>query len=196
MNLGESKIDASAITVPSDGECSGKNKSFGKYLQEKREAKKMSVRKLASKAKISYAELSRIENGKTPTPSTLKKLSPYLSEPLDELLFHAGYNIQTDTDSSIYVDFQGNEINLEEKALRLYSFNVEFFFQLDDWIEHCSQEDIELVSQFIQVLNFKRMLRKNSEPNVPTELSFLGICESLNSLLQASSYLINNVSSN
>lgn len=198
MNLGESKINASAITVPctTDGECSGENESFGKYLQKKREAKKMSVRKLASKAKIGYAELSRIENGKKPTPTTLKKLSPYLSEPLDDLLFRAGYNIQTNTDSSIYVDFQGNEINLEEKALRLYSFNVEFFFQLDDWIEHCSQEDIELVSQFIQVLNCKRILKKDSTSTVSTELSFLSICDSLNSLLQASSHLINDVSSN
>ncbi len=187
MKISSSSTEVPVTSIPNlcDEDCSNGNLGFGNFLRNKREDKKLSVRKLASKAKISYAELSRIENGKRPTPSTLRKLSPYLSVPLDQLLITAGYNIQTDTDSPVYVDFNGNEINFKEKALKLYTKDVELFFQLDRWAEHCDKEDSELVNQFIQILERKNQLRREPKTQDVTDQAFLNICVALCSLIQA-----------
>lgn len=162
---------------------------LGKHLQQEREARGMTVRQLAAKAKLSYSELSRIENGKTATPSTLRKLSPYLSIPIDILLSEAGYSFQTDRNGPIYVDFDGNEISLEEKAQKIYSKNVEFFFQLDHWIEQCNNEDIDLVLKFLQIIERKNCMIEDSNDQTQAKISFLKLYNGLQSLVQAGSTL-------
>lgn len=191
MSPNKNKSFFPATTVPSDskGECSGRDENFGKYLRERRKAKNMSLRQLASKAKVGYSELSRIEHGKIASASTLRKLCPYLSEPFDVLLAKAGYSFQTDTDSSIYIDLQGNKIDLEEKALKLYTKNVEFFFQLDHWIENSSEEDMELISQFIKIMEKRDKLNKESSDTTSIKKSYLSIFDSIKSSMQASLHL-------
>ena len=131
--------------------------NVGGFLKTKREEKKLSLRALASLAKISYAELSRIENGKvTPTTLTLKKIAPYLAVPYDELLFQADYSFQAKGDDPIYLDLQGNVVNLMEKAIRLYTKNVELFFLLDQWFDYCSNEDEEMLTQLL-ALSIKKI---------------------------------------
>lgn len=161
--------------------------SFGKHLQEARLSKKLTVRQLAAKAKISYAELSRIENGKPPTASTLRKLSPYLSIPFDMLLTDAGYSFRIDSSPPVYLDLMGEEVNLTEKALNVYKRNVEFFFQLDAWIQNCSDQEIELTSQFLFILNKKRELEQEPDSSREGENPFQKIFTGLLSLIQACS---------
>ena len=191
MSQDKDKLYTPAITDPPTptGECSGRDEHFGDYLRNKRTEKKMTLRQLASKAKIGYSELSRIEHGKAASPSTLRKLSPYLTEPFNTLLFKAGFSFQTNTDSPIYVDLHGNEVNLEEKALKLYSKNVELFFQLDQWIENSSEEDIALISQFIQILEQKDKLIKNPLDTTSLKMSYLSICDSIKSAIQGALHL-------
>ncbi len=178
-----------AITNPSlIEECSDRHNELGKHLRQEREARGMTVRQLASKAKLSYSELSRIENGKKmATPSTLRKLSPYLSIPMDILLLEAGYSFQTDKDGSIYVDLDGKEISLEKNALKIYSKNVEFFFQLDNWMEQCDDDDVELVIKFLQILVHKNCIKQNFNNTTQSEMSFLKLYDGLQSLIQAGS---------
>lgn len=174
-----------AAKACSEEDLTDRDIAFGKYLQEKRVEKKLTVRQLAAKAKISYAELSRIENGKPPTASTLRKLSPYLSIPIDTLLEHAGYCLSI-SHSPVYLDLEGNEINLMEKALKSYKRNVEFFFELDDWIENCSDDDIALVSQFLSILK-KRKGFEQKPDNQNNKNLFQQIFSGLQSLIQACS---------
>lgn len=168
-------------------ECSDRNNKLGKHLQQEREARGMTVRQLAAKAKLSYAELSRIENGKKmPTPSTLRKLSPYLSIPINTLLLEAGYSFQTDRNGPIYVDLDGKEITLEEKALKIYSKNVEFFFLLDRLVEQCNDEDIELVKNFLQIIERKNCMEQDSNNTTQANISFSKLYQGLQLLIQAS----------
>lgn len=174
-----------AAQVCSEEDLTDRDTAFGVYLQEKRVGKKLTVRQLAAKAKISYAELSRIENGKPPTASTLRKLSPYLSIPIDTLLEKAGYCFSI-SHSHVYLDLEGNEINLMEKALKSYKRNVEFFFELDDWIENCSDEDIALASQFLSILKKRKELEQKTD-NQNNKNLFQKIFSGLQSLIQACS---------
>lgn len=160
---------------------------FGQYLREIRGKKKFTVRQLASKAKISYAELSRIENGKPATPSTLRKLSPYLAIPIDSLLADAGYNFKISSASPVYLDLEGREISLIEKALKIYSRDVELFFQLDTWIEGCNDEEIELTMQFLSILKRKRNLEQGAGDESKGKNLFQKVFNGLHSLIQACS---------
>ncbi len=159
--------------------------NIGKYLKKQRARKKLTVRQLATKAKISYAELSRIENGrKPPTASTLRKLSPYLAVPIDTLLEYAGFCFKSESNSPVYLDLEGHEFSLTKTALKTYERNVEFFFQLDNWIDNCSNEDIALASQFLSILERRRAFEEESNEQKDKNL-FLKFFSGLQSLIQA-----------
>lgn len=164
-------------------ECSVRDLDLGNFLKQKRKEKHLTVRQLAAKAKISYSELSKIENGKTATPSTLRKLSPYLSLPIETLLSTAGFSFKVDTDSPTYLDLEGNRINLKEHALKLYSRDVELFFHLDDWINDSSNEDVELLLQFLCILKQKQALELEQKTQIKT--GFFKIFNGLQALIQA-----------
>lgn len=166
-------------------ECSERYISLGKFLQNRREEKHLTVRQLAAKAKISYSELSKIENGKSVTPSTLRRLSPHLSIAYDILMSKAGYSFQTDTDSPIYLDLEGNKINLEKHALKLYTRNVDLFFHLDQWINDSSDDDIELLIQFLCILKRKKSIEQEQNETSKDKPVFFKIFNGLQALIQA-----------
>lgn len=187
ISVGEYGQDVVSIPAKAHSEENAINRdiAFGKYLQDKRLKKELTVRQLAAKAKISYAELSRIENGKPATASTLRKLSPYLSIPIDTLLENAGYCLSI-SHSPVYLDLDGDEINLTEMALKAYKRNVEFFFKLDDWFEDCSDDDIALVSQVLSILKKRKELEQKTD-NKNNKNLFQQIFSGLQSLIQACS---------
>ena len=56
-------------------------------LREVRQRKGLSIRRLAAKAKVGFANIHRIETGKvTPSLATLEKLAKALRVPVTELL--------------------------------------------------------------------------------------------------------------
>ncbi|MDP4098997.1 helix-turn-helix domain-containing protein [Paenibacillus sp. P96] len=69
------------------------NPSFGKYLKQLREQRKVSINQLAEAAGISNSQISRIENGLRgiPKPATIRKIADSLSVPYAEIMKQAGY---------------------------------------------------------------------------------------------------------
>lgn len=169
----------------------------GEYLRAKREAKNLSLRGLATKANISYAELSRIENGKAfPSPSTLRKIAPYLSVSYDELMLSVGYSFEAGGDDSIYLDLQGNIVNLFEKALKFYTKDVELFFLFEQWMEHCSWEDEVLISQILSLSLLENAYKKRGRNSLTErELSTLSFMEGIRCLAKSSNLLTEDDSS-
>lgn len=163
----------------------------GEYIRAKREEKNLSLRGLAAKANISYSELSRIENGKAfPSPFTLRKIAPYLSVSYDELMLSAGYSFEAGGDDSIYLDLQGNVVNLFEKALKLYSKNVELFFLFEHWLEHCSAEDEELISQILSLSLLENKCKKREKNSLTLrEQSTLNFMEGIRCMTKSSNLL-------
>lgn len=72
--------------------------NFSQYLQNLREERNLSLRKVASDAKISASLLSRVENGKRGVPKvdTLYSLAQALNVDVDEMLFLAGHKVPPD----------------------------------------------------------------------------------------------------
>lgn len=164
----------------------------GEYIRAKREAKNLSLRGLAARAKISYAELSRIENGKAfPTPATLRKIAPYLSVSYDELMLSVGYGFEAGGDDSIYLDLQGNIINLSEKALKVYTKNVELFFLFEQWLDHCSLEDEMLIFQILSLSLLENECKKREKSSLTVrEHSILNFMEGIRCLITSSNSLV------
>lgn len=115
----------------------------------------------------------------------MRKLSPYLSIPIDTLLENAGYCLSI-SHSPVYLDLDGDEINLTEMALKAYKRNVEFFFKPDDWFEDCSDDDIALVSQVLSILKKRKELEQKTD-NKNNKNLFQQIFSGLQSLIQACS---------
>lgn len=66
---------------------------IGKYIQQQRKKKGMSIRQLALYSKVSHGHLSHIERGirKTPSPEILRKIAKPLNVPYEELMTIAGH---------------------------------------------------------------------------------------------------------
>ena len=66
--------------------------TFGKRLQELRQAQKLSQRELAKKAEMDFTYLSKIETGKMPPPrkDVIERLATILAADLNELICLAG----------------------------------------------------------------------------------------------------------
>ena len=66
---------------------------LGVYVREKRQEKKLSIRKLAELAGISHTEIKRIEDGtrKQPSPQVVRSIASALGVPYEELMIAAGY---------------------------------------------------------------------------------------------------------
>ncbi len=165
----------------------------GKFLKEKRMEKGLSLRGLASKANISYAELSRIENGKAfPTPYTLKKLCPFLSIPWNDLLSAFAYSYRAeDNNEPIYLDLHGNEVDLSKKSKRLYDIDVELFFLLDEWLDNYTSESAEQISQLLLNLLTESSLNKQKPDKkmlTENDSCFLNLMDSMRGIFRASKF--------
>lgn len=182
----KSKSSITASSLSDTAEYTDRSLEFGKYLQSKREAKQLSVRKLAKKARISYSELSRIEHGKQVTPSTLRKLAPYLSVPYDVLLDKAGFSYRKDTSDPLYLDLNGSPTNLEQEALKLYSIDVELFFTLSTFIDNCNLDDSQHIKTYIEICRKKKHLSTQKKLN-SNEKMFLNLTNSLQTLIDVCS---------
>lgn len=66
---------------------------FGKYLQQLRKEKRLTLKKLGELSGLSPSYLSRVERGKRNTPNApvLKKIAPHLGLSDQEILIAAGY---------------------------------------------------------------------------------------------------------
>ncbi len=68
-------------------------KELGALIREKRDEKRLSIRKLAELAEISHTEIKRIEDGlrKQPSPQVLRSIAAALGTPYEDLMAAAGY---------------------------------------------------------------------------------------------------------
>ena len=72
------------------------NESIGKVIANAREKAGFSQRQLAQIAKISNAELSKIESGEReiPNPKTLRKITPHIGLNYNDLMYMIGLGLQ------------------------------------------------------------------------------------------------------
>lgn len=168
---------------------------MGKRLKEMRTKKKLSLRALAAKAQVSYSELSRIECGHSfPSANMLRKLSPHLSVPIDELLFMAGYNFQFPGDQSVYLNFDGEIIDMEQEATNMYCQDTALFLQLTDWYRNYNTEDAQILICLLRALKSEHHLLKDTDRKMSKEKSshFLKLMANIKSLIQICDYFLPN----
>jgi len=169
---------------------------FGKYLRSKRNAKGLSLRTLASKAKISYSALNKAENGhELPSANTLRKLAPYLGIPIDELLLNAGYHFKYPKDGPIYLNLTGEILDLEKTSSSMYNRDPELFLQITDWYKQYTKEDAETLSILLSILKAKKRMYSEEPNNNPgsREATFLKLWESLKHLIQTCNFFLSSL---
>lgn len=96
-------------------------KEVGLYIKKIREERKLSLRQLSERSGVSHAYLSQIENGKrgVPSPDIIKKISPHLNVPYQELMKVAGHITEDISEGSLeLLDIE----NIEE--VFEYAFNI------------------------------------------------------------------------
>ncbi len=121
-------------------------KSFPEILKEKRKEKKWSQEELAKKAGISTMQVSRLESAKhMPTISTIIRLAPYLSYPIDELLLSASYAGAVPASDPTYVDFKGKQIDPGELGKEMYRKDGELFLKTYEFYQSFSSENSEFL---------------------------------------------------
>lgn len=77
---------------------------LGEYIKARRKEQDMSVRQLASKARIDKGGLTRIEQGtrgNSPGPDVINRLARALDVPVTDLLTRVGYEVPNDLHSFI-----------------------------------------------------------------------------------------------
>lgn len=80
----------STMYTPSVGR--GMSQSFGKYLRRLRKKKKLGIRTLAVRLRVSHTYLSHIENGRSlPGPGLVARMARVLRANKEELLIEAGH---------------------------------------------------------------------------------------------------------
>jgi transcriptional regulator with XRE-family HTH domain len=100
--------------------------TFGEYLKQLRNEKKISQRELAEMSGISNAEISRIETGERKKPShlTLKAIAPFLGIAYEELLRQAGFIEEViehqGFTENIIRDDEGNLIDIARRTKVMY----------------------------------------------------------------------------
>ena len=130
--------------------------TFGEYLKSLRAKEGLSQRDLAEKAKVSNAEISRLETGerKKPSPNSLKLLAPHLNVRYEDLMEKAGYiesiiSMETHEDviwknrDGSYVDTYRRQIdNILNKDKDLISI-------LDRAVDKTSEKDIDTIKKLL-----------------------------------------------
>lgn len=92
-------------------------KKIGELIAENREKKGFSQRQLAKFAKISNAELSKIESGEReiPNPKTLRKISNIIDVNYNDMMYMIGLGIEVSTLNPFIKDYY-EKMNLDQLA--------------------------------------------------------------------------------
>lgn len=92
-------------------------KKIGELIAEAREKKGLSQRQLAKIAKISNAELSKIESGEReiPNPKTLRKISNIIDVNYNDLMYMIGLGIEVSPLNPFIKDYY-EKMNLDQLA--------------------------------------------------------------------------------
>ena len=92
-------------------------KKIGKLIAEAREKKGLSQRQLAKIAKISNAELSKIESGEReiPNPKTLRKISNIIDVNYNDMMYMIGLGIEVSPLNPFIKDYY-EKMNLDQLA--------------------------------------------------------------------------------
>jgi len=92
-------------------------KKIGELIAEARESKGLSQRQLAKIAKISNAELSKIESGEReiPNPKTLRKISNIIDVNYNDMMYMIGLGIEVSPLNPFIKDYY-EKMNLDQLA--------------------------------------------------------------------------------
>ena len=92
-------------------------KKIGELIAEAREKKGLSQRQLAKIAKISNAELSKIESGEReiPNPKTLRKISSIIDVNYNDMMYMIGLGIEVSPLNPFIKDYY-EKMNLDQLA--------------------------------------------------------------------------------
>ena len=92
-------------------------KKIGELIAEAREKKGLSQRQLAKIAKISNAELSKIESGEReiPNPKTLRKISNIIDVNYNDMMYMIGLGIEVSSLNPFIKDYY-EKMNLDQLA--------------------------------------------------------------------------------
>ena len=92
-------------------------KKIGELIAEAREKKGLSQRQLAKIAKISNAELSKIESGEReiPNPKTLRKISNIIDVNYNDMMYMIGLGIEV-SPLNPFIKYYYEKMNLDQLA--------------------------------------------------------------------------------
>lgn len=108
-------------------------KQFGKYLQQLRKSKKMTIRQLELYSGVSNAYLSLLENGKRgiPSPEILKKISKPLGVSYLTLMQKAGH-INDGSDFNKVLSEEQENRDFEDAVKKIEAIANKYGMELND----------------------------------------------------------------
>lgn len=141
---------------------------FGKYLQQLRLDKGLSIRQLANLSKVSHSYLSQVENGVRgiPSPDVLKKLARPLGITYEELMQAAGY-IEEIIDHGgyaevLYRDGAGNLVDSVQKTKEMQDIDSKWANTAYRVAKELSPEDRQKIDEYAQFM-LEARLKKNKK---------------------------------
>ncbi|GHV35044.1 transcriptional regulator [Clostridia bacterium] len=130
-------------------------KTFGEYIRQLRDEKSLSQRELASKAKLSNAEISRLESGERRKPSiaTIRAVSPHLGVEYTDLLLKAGYidSIVAGNVEDSYLDSTGSPVDIVSLAKSVYKVDPDLMAVISEASSNASDAEIGIIKRFLSV---------------------------------------------
>ncbi len=141
---------------------------FGKYLQQLRLDKGLSIRQLANLSKVSHSYLSQVENGVRgiPSPDVLKKLAQPLGITYEELMQAAGY-IEEIIDHGgyaevLYRDGAGNLVDSTQRIKEMQDIDREWANTAYRVAKELSSADRQQIDEYARLILQDR-LKKNKK---------------------------------
>lgn len=141
---------------------------FGKYLQQLRLDKGLSIRQLANLSKVSHSYLSQVENGVRgiPSPDVLKKLAQPLGITYEELMQAAGY-IEEIIDHGgyaevLYRDGAGNLVDSTQRIKEMQDIDREWANTAYRVAKELSPADRQQIDEYARLILQDR-LKKNKK---------------------------------
>lgn len=145
-------------------------KTIGEVIAEAREKKGLSQRELAKIAKISNAELSKIESGEreTPNPKTLRKISNIIEVNFNDMMYMIGLGTDVSPLNPFVKNYYAKKnfqqlIDAEMNVLSTIAESEEFLNSCKEDInkKNISEQEKELLLQTIEKKEYE--LRTSNE---------------------------------